>query len=55
MPPTVKKVLQWLFWGFILYAIITSPDHAADIVRSVWTIVSTAFLNIVRFFNALLG
>ncbi len=55
MPPTVKKVLHWLFWGFVIYAIVTNPDRAADIARAVWEIVSQAVLNIGRFFNGLMG
>lgn len=55
MPPTVKKVLHWLVWGFVVYAIITNPDRAADIVGAVWDILSQGFLNIGRFFNNLLG
>lgn len=55
MPPIAKKVLFWLAMGFLLYAIITNPDRAADIVRAVWDIISQGFLNIGRFFNRLLG
>ncbi|WP_187345605.1 hypothetical protein [Serinicoccus sp. CNJ-927] len=42
MPSTVKKVLHWLVWGFLIYAVITNPDRAADIVRAVWDIISQA-------------
>lgn len=55
MPPMVKKVLHWLVWGFVIYAIITNPDRAADIVSAVWDIISQGFLNIGRFFNNLMG
>lgn len=55
MPPTVKKILHFLVWGFLIYAIITNPDRAADIVSAVWDIVSQGVLNIGRFFNKLMG
>ncbi|WP_202863488.1 hypothetical protein [Ornithinimicrobium avium] len=55
MPPTVKKILHWLVWGFLIYAIITNPDRAADILRAVWDIISQSILNIGRFFNSLMG
>lgn len=55
MPATVKKVLLWLVFGFLLYAIITSPDRAADIVRGVWDVIAQGFVNIFRFFNTLLN
>lgn len=55
MPPTIKKVLHLLVWGFLIYAVITNPDRAADIVRAVWDIISQGILNIGRFFNSLMG
>ena len=55
MPPTVKKVLHWLVWCFLIYAIITNPERAAYIVRAVWDIISQGFLNIGRFFNSIIG
>jgi hypothetical protein len=51
----VKKVLHFLVWGFLIYAIITNPDRAADIVEAIWDIVSQGFLNVGRFFNNLMG
>ena len=55
MPSTVKKILLWLIFGFLIYAIITSPDRAADIVRDVWDIIAQGFINIFQFFNSLLN
>ena len=55
MPATVKKILHWLLWGFIIYAVVTNPDRAADIVRAVWDIISQGVLNIGRFFNQLIS
>ncbi len=55
MPPQVKKILQWVFWIFIIYAIFTSPDRAADIVRAIWDVIAGAFNAIAIFFDRLLG
>ena len=32
----VKKILLWVLVAFAAYAIFTSPDQAADIVRTSW-------------------
>ena len=55
MPEQIKRVLAWLLFGFIVYAIITNPDRAADIVQSIWEIIAEGFRNIGRFFEALVG
>lgn len=55
MPTTIRRILHWLVWGFLIYAVITNPDRAADIVRAIWDIISGGFLNIGRFFNQLMG
>ncbi len=55
MPGTIKRILLWLVFGFLIYAIITSPDRAADIVQSVWDIIADGFRNIGQFFEALIG
>lgn len=55
MPPTVRGVLHFLVWGFLIYSIITSPDRAADIVGDVWDILSLGFLNVGRFAANLVG
>lgn len=52
--PPIKKIALWLAVIFLLYAIFTSPDEAADIVGSAWDILSTAFTNVGRFFDELL-
>lgn len=54
MPPTVRKILHWLVWGFLIYAIVTNPDRAADIVRTAWDIAWSAVTNVGRFFNRLM-
>lgn len=54
MPAQVKKVLQWVFWIFVIYAVFTSPDRAAAIVRTVWEIIASGFQNLGVFFDRVL-
>lgn len=55
MPPMIKKILIWTLFGFLVYAIITSPDRAADIVQAVVDIILSGFSNIGRFFSELVS
>ncbi|WP_409484506.1 hypothetical protein [Arsenicicoccus dermatophilus] len=54
MNPKAKKVLLWILVAFLVYAIIVSPDRAAEIVRTVWDILVQAVESLGRFFDALL-
>lgn len=54
MPP-VKKIVTWLIVIFLLYAIITSPSDAANIVGSIWDLVTSGVSNIGRFFDSLIA
>lgn len=54
MPP-VKKIVMWLVVIFLLYAIFTSPNDAADIVGSAWDVISNAIQNIGEFFDSLIA
>ncbi|HVK35483.1 MAG TPA: hypothetical protein VM428_07475 [Microlunatus sp.] len=51
----VKKILLWVLLAFAVYAVITSPNQAADIVHTAWNIVLQAFKSIGAFFDALLN
>lgn len=53
MPP-VKKIVMWLIVIFLLYAILTSPTEASDIVGSIWDILRNGVENIFEFFDSLL-
>ena len=53
MPP-VKKIVMWLVVVFLLYAILTSPQEAADIFGSAWDVVSNGVQNVGAFFDSLL-
>ena len=55
MPSKIKQILIWLLFGFIIYAIITSPERAADIVQATWDIIANGFRNIGQFFSSLMG
>lgn len=54
MPSKIKVILVWLVFGFLVYAIITSPERAADILQAIWDIIAQGFSNIGRFFAALI-
>jgi hypothetical protein len=53
MPP-IKKIVMWLVVIFLIYAIVTSPQDAADIFGSAWQIVVSGVQNIASFFDSLL-
>ena len=54
MPP-IKKIVLWLVVIFLLYAILTSPDEAADIFAAAWNLIVFAVSNVAEFFDNLLG
>jgi hypothetical protein len=51
----VKKILLWVLVAFAAYAIFTSPDQAADIVKTSGTILGDGVKSIGTFFDSLLG
>ena len=53
MPP-IKKIVMWLVVIFLLYAILTSPNEAADIFGSAWDIVVNGVTNVANFFDSLI-
>lgn len=53
MPP-IKKIIAWILVIFLLYAILTNPGAAADIVGSIWDLLYSGVQNIFEFFNELL-
>ena len=55
MPPSIKKIFTWIFWIFVLWAIFTSPNRAADLVLTIWEIILNGFNAIAVFFDRLLG
>ena len=55
MPDKIKQILLWVLFIFIVYAVISKPDRAADIVIAVWDFIVEGFRSIGRFFEALVG
>ncbi|MGN7247924.1 hypothetical protein [Janibacter anophelis] len=53
--PPIKKIVLWLLTIFLLYAILTSPDEAADIVGSAWDVIANGVGNIGQFFDSLIA
>jgi hypothetical protein len=51
----VKKILLWVLVAFAAYAIFTSPDRAADIVKTSGEILVDGVKSIGTFFDALLS
>ncbi|MFV2143438.1 MULTISPECIES: hypothetical protein [Isoptericola] len=43
MPAKAKTLLIWLVVIFLIYAIVTSPDRAADIIKAIWDVIANAF------------
>lgn len=52
--PRVRKIIAYVLVAFAIYAIVTSPEKAADIVKTTWAIIWTGILSIADFFDALL-
>ncbi|MBM6544608.1 hypothetical protein JNO54_00415 [Janibacter sp. YIM B02568] len=52
--PPIKKIILWLLTIFLIYAILTSPGDAADIVGTAWDVIANGVRNIGRFFDELL-
>ena len=44
--PPIKKIVLWLLTIFLLYAILTSPTEAANIVGSAWDVIANGVTNI---------
>ena len=51
----VKKILLWVLVAFAAYAIFTSPDQAADILKTSGSMLADGARSISDFFDALLG
>ena len=53
--PPIKKIVLWLLTIFLLYAILTSPNEAANIMNSAWEVIANGVRNIGRFFDSLIS
>ncbi len=53
MPPKLRTALIWATAVFLVYAVVTSPDRSADVVRALWDVVTDAFASFAMFFQNL--
>jgi hypothetical protein len=51
----VKKIVLWTLLAFFVYAVVKSPNQAADLVRTVWDIILQGLKSVGSFFDALLN
>lgn len=54
----VKKfwsIFRWFLLAYFIYAVVKSPEAAANIVRTLFQIIGDAFRGIVGVFDAILG
>ncbi|MBK8468382.1 MAG: hypothetical protein IPL45_00895 [Actinomycetales bacterium] len=54
----VKKfwsVFRWFLLAYFIYAVVKSPDAAAEIVRTLFQLLGDAFRGIIGVFDAILG
>ena len=51
----VKKILPLTVLAFMVYAIVTSPTQAADLVHTLWDIIVQGLNGIGGFFDAVLN
>jgi hypothetical protein len=50
-----KKILLWVLVAFAVYAVFTSPDRSATIVKTSGTVVADGARSVGHFFDALLS
>ncbi|ACZ31375.1 hypothetical protein Xcel_2359 [Xylanimonas cellulosilytica DSM 15894] len=55
MPAKAKTFLIWLVVIFLIYAIVKSPDRAAEIVKALGDVLVNAFVAIGQFFGNLIA
>jgi hypothetical protein len=53
MPAKAKTLLIWIVVIFLIYAVVTNPDAAANIVTAIWEFVLSAFSGFGQFFASL--
>jgi hypothetical protein len=50
MPAKAKTLLIWVVVIFLIYAIVTNPGDAANVVQAIWDVISGAFASFGEFF-----
>lgn len=51
----LRKTLMWILIIFVIYAIFTSPNEAADVVASLWDIIANGFRSVAIFFDRIIN
>lgn len=51
----VKKMLLWTVVAFFIYAVVRSPNQAANIVQGAWDIIVQGVSSIAAFFDNILN
>ncbi len=51
----LRRIVGFLFLALIVWLVLTQPDTAANILRSIAAILETAATNITHFFARLVG
>jgi hypothetical protein len=51
----VKRIIIFLFVGFLLFYLIAQPESAANAVRAVFGALGRVFRSIITFFQSLAG
>ena len=49
------NIFRWFLLAYFIYAVLKSPDSAADIVRTLFQLLGDAFRGIVGVFDAILA
>ncbi|MFZ1286414.1 MAG: hypothetical protein WAR57_05175 [Candidatus Phosphoribacter sp.] len=49
------SVFRWFLLAYFIYAVVKSPDAAAEIVRTLFQLLGDAFRGIIGVFDAILG
>jgi hypothetical protein len=50
MPVKVRSVLLWILVIFLVYAVVATPERAADVVQALWRFLGDAVAGFGRFF-----
>ncbi|WP_169787750.1 hypothetical protein [Luteipulveratus mongoliensis] len=51
----IKQLVPWVVLAFLVYAVVTSPDKSADMVRNIWDIITDGVRNVGQFFDNILN
>ncbi len=55
MPAKIKTWLVWLIVAFLVFAVVRSPDQAANVARAIWDFIYMTVSGFVTFFGELVS